>query len=98
MFKQLRGQTVLEYALLLAAVVAGLVMMQIYAKRGLQGKYKIYGDNLGSQYSPGRVTDSTIATVTLSNSSESSNNGLTTVTSSETKSVNNNETVAREQM
>lgn len=47
-----RGQSTLEYALLIAAIVAGLVMMQIYVKRGLGGKMKSSSDDIGEQYDP----------------------------------------------
>lgn len=50
--KNKKGQSTLEYALLIAAVVAGLVMMQIYVKRGFGGKIKKSVDDMGEQYDP----------------------------------------------
>lgn len=50
--KHNRGQSTLEYALLIAAVVAGLVMMQIYLKRGVGGKLKGAADDIGEQFDP----------------------------------------------
>jgi len=50
--KDKRGQSTLEYALLIAAIVAGLVMMQIYVKRGFGGKMKGSADDVGEQYDP----------------------------------------------
>lgn len=50
--KNKRGQSTLEYALLIAAVVAGLVMMQIYLKRGIGGRLKSGADNIGDQFDP----------------------------------------------
>lgn len=47
-----RGQSTLEYALLIAAVVAGLVMMQIYLKRGVGGRIKSGADDIGEQFDP----------------------------------------------
>lgn len=47
-----RGQSTLEYALLIAAVVAGLVVMQMYVKRGMAGRLKSATDELGEQYDP----------------------------------------------
>lgn len=46
------GQSTLEYAILIAAVVAGLVMMQIYLKRGIGGRLKSGADNIGDQFDP----------------------------------------------
>lgn len=46
------GQSTLEYAILIAAVVAGLVMMQIYLKRGIGGRLKGGADNIGEQFDP----------------------------------------------
>lgn len=50
--KQRKGQSTLEYALLIAAVVAGLVMMQVYVKRGVGGKVKSSADDIGEQFDP----------------------------------------------
>lgn len=47
-----RGQSTLEYALLIAAVVAGLVMMQVYLKRGVGGRLKSGADDIGEQFDP----------------------------------------------
>jgi len=47
-----RGQTTAEYAVLLGLVIAAVMAMQIYVKRGLQGKVKLETDKLGTQYEP----------------------------------------------
>ena len=47
-----RAQSTLEYALIIAAVVAGLIMMQIYMKRGVGGRMKQSVDQIGSQFDP----------------------------------------------
>ncbi len=49
------GQSTLEYALIVAVVVAGLLAMQIYMKRGVQGKLRESIDSVGAQYSAGNV-------------------------------------------
>jgi Flp pilus assembly pilin Flp len=46
----------LEYALIVAVVVAGLIAMQYYMKRGVQGKLRESTDQIGEQYSAGNVT------------------------------------------
>ncbi len=56
MFRKLlinRAQTTLEYAILIGVVVAGLIAMQVYLKRGFQGKLKENTDTMGTQFSPG---------------------------------------------
>ncbi len=59
MFIKLRkGQSTLEYALVIAAVVAALVMMQIYLKRGLSGRFKASTDDIGEQFDPQKFTSS----------------------------------------
>lgn len=39
-----RGQSTAEYAILLAVVVAAVVGMQLYVKRGMQGKFRDAAD------------------------------------------------------
>ena len=43
-----RAQTTAEYAILIALVVAAVTAMQIYVKRGIQGKVKDVVDNMGT--------------------------------------------------
>lgn len=52
LLSQKQGQSTLEYALLIAAVVAGLLVMQMYVKRGMSGRVKSASDELGEQYDP----------------------------------------------
>ncbi|UCB56775.1 MAG: hypothetical protein JSV30_06175 [Candidatus Omnitrophota bacterium] len=47
-----KGQNTLEYALLIATVVGAVVGMQIYAKRGVEGKLKSATDDIGAQFDP----------------------------------------------
>lgn len=53
-FKNKKAQGMLEYALLLAIFVAVIVVMQIYVKRGLQGKFKQTADQIGEQFTTGQ--------------------------------------------
>lgn len=46
------GQSTLEYAVVLAAVVAALLSMQIYMKRGIAGRLRGAADSIGDQYAP----------------------------------------------
>jgi len=58
-----RAQTALEYAMVIALVSGALISIQIYLKRGIQGRLRQAGDEIGEQYSPVSTTaDSTIIT------------------------------------
>jgi len=60
------AQSTLEYAMVVACVVAALLGMQFYLRRGIQGKLRQAGDELGEQYTPLNV-ESKIITETTSN-------------------------------
>ncbi|TRZ95611.1 hypothetical protein D4R78_03025 [bacterium] len=51
-----KGQSVLEYAILLAVVVAALLIMQYFVKRGYQGGLKDSADKMGDQFAGGGTT------------------------------------------
>ncbi|MDD5560989.1 MAG: hypothetical protein PHT50_02520 [Candidatus Omnitrophica bacterium] len=55
-FKRNKAQTTLEYAILIGVIVAGLIAMQVYLKRGYQGKLRESADSMGQQFSPGYTT------------------------------------------
>lgn len=50
-----RGQSTLEYAILVTIVIGALIAMQIYVKRGFQGRWKSTVDDFGEQYDPRTV-------------------------------------------
>jgi uncharacterized protein (UPF0333 family) len=56
MLKRIKGQSTLEYAMIIAVVVGALIAIQIYMKRGVQGKLREATDETGGQYSAGNVT------------------------------------------
>lgn len=51
-----KGQSTLEYGLIIAVIVGALIAMQVYIKRGIQGKLKQASDDIGEQFSPGAGT------------------------------------------
>lgn len=53
-----KGQSVLEYAVIIGTIVLALMVMQGYFKRSLQGKFKTIADDLGQQYNPQNTTSS----------------------------------------
>jgi len=64
--KRNKGQTLLEYSILVVIVIGALVGVSNYFKRGLQGRWKLAVDDLGDQYDP-RVTNSSVRYVIMSN-------------------------------
>lgn len=51
-----KGQSTLEYAIVVAIIVAGLLAMQFYVKRGWEGKLKSASDDMGEQFDPNAYT------------------------------------------
>ncbi|MFH0753756.1 MAG: hypothetical protein V2A70_04255 [Candidatus Omnitrophota bacterium] len=45
-----KAQSVLEYMILLIIIIAAFLTMQVYMKRGFQGRWKQAVDDLGDQY------------------------------------------------
>ncbi len=70
-----RGQSTLEYAIIIMVVVGALLAMQIYMKRGLEGKLKDSSDNIGAQYSAGNVSSSHTTTTATSSDEKTSSQG-----------------------
>lgn len=68
-----RGQSLLEHVVLLALLVAAILIMQFYVKRGYQGRLKQETDQLGQQYAPGRT--SSISTIHSYSTSDSCTGG-----------------------
>ena len=58
MFKlvhRMKGQSTLEYALLVIIIIGALLTIQVYIKRGVQGRLKSSSDDIGDQFSPGNT-------------------------------------------
>ena len=47
-----RGQSTVEYAVIIAVVIAALLAIQLYMKRGLMGKLRESTDQIGEQFNP----------------------------------------------
>ncbi len=47
-----RGQSVMEYVVVITILVGALLAMQLYFKRGVQGRMKTSVDSIGEQYDP----------------------------------------------
>jgi hypothetical protein len=74
---QKRGQSTLEYAVLIVVIIGALLTIQVYLKRGVQGRLKSSADDIGDQYSDGNTN---VIKTTVKNSStvESFSGGAST--------------------
>jgi uncharacterized protein (UPF0333 family) len=48
--KNNKGQTTLEYIILIVIIIAALLTIQGYLKRGIQGRLRSSADDIGEQY------------------------------------------------
>ncbi len=55
MRRSTRGQSLLEYTILVVIIIAALLTMQTYMKRGIQGRWKESLDEIGDQYDPDKT-------------------------------------------
>mgnify|MGYP001575345371 FL=1 len=88
-----RGQGVLEYSLLVAVIVAGLLLTQMYLRRATQGRLRSASESMGdAQYFPGHTTSEMNTTVVV-NITTGVDGAVSSSTASETRTRNDNETV-----
>lgn len=71
-----KAQSTLEYAILVVIIIGVLLAMQVYIKRGLQGRLKSSTDDIGEQYSVGEGGSYTKKTHTNSKTIEESKGGV----------------------
>ena len=58
-----KGQSTLEYAVLIIIVIGALLSIQVYIKRGIQGRLKSSSDDIGDQFSVGNTNVTKTTTV-----------------------------------
>lgn len=63
-----KGQSTLEYAILIIIIIGALLSIQVYIKRGIQGRLKQAADDIGDQFSPGQTN--VTSTMTVSSKTE----------------------------
>ena len=81
--EQTRGQSTIEYAVLLAIVISAFLVIQIFVKRAAMGRMRSVTDQqLGRQWDPFNVSGTTSTTTTTHESQTLSTSGdsLTTIT------------------
>ncbi len=90
-----KGQTTLEVVMLIGFVVAALIAMGVYMKRGIQGKLRDSTDQVGEQYSAGH-TESEYVTKTGMTQTENmwSGGGVETVINRNIQTKTGSETIA----
>ena len=74
--KRQKGQSTLEYAILIIIIIGALLSIQVYIKRGVQGRLKSATDDIGTQFSTGN-TNVVKRMTTSSQSSETFIDGVT---------------------
>jgi Flp pilus assembly pilin Flp len=47
-----KGQSLIEYSLILGAIIVGILFMQLYVRRAIQGRLRDASDQIGDQFSP----------------------------------------------
>ena len=75
-----RGQSVLEYAILMVIIIAALLTLQTYVKRGIQGRLKSATDDIGGQYTAANGANYYKRVRTISNTTENSSGGVQATT------------------
>ena len=53
--RKMKGQSTMEYAILIMIIIGALLSIQVYIKRGVQGRLKSAADDIGEQFSPGNT-------------------------------------------
>ena len=71
-----KGQSTLEYAVLIIIIIGALLTIQVYIKRAIQGRLKSASDDIGDQFSPGN-TNISVVTISNSKTKETFNAGVT---------------------
>jgi hypothetical protein len=65
-----RGQSILEYTVLIVIIIGVFVAMKDYIKRGIQGRWKTSVDDLGDQYDPRYINSNAMHTIVVNSTTE----------------------------
>ena len=90
-----RGQSTLEYALIIAVVVVALIAVMIYMRRSMLGRLKDSSNSIGKQFDPeaGYETawESEGAGLTRTEEDRNTATGATTSVTTQSETITNNE-------
>jgi len=90
-----KGQSTLEYVILLGFVVAALLAMGVYMRRGVQGRLRESTDQVGEQYEAGKTTGNYTTTTNLDQNEKLESGGhITTLLRTNDQNKTGSETVA----
>ncbi len=78
------GQSTMEYAVLLALVAAAIVGMQIYVRRGIQGRIKNLANEISPEHYEAGTTISNSTTIQSGRTVSKYEDGATTASQNET--------------
>jgi uncharacterized protein (UPF0333 family) len=79
-YPKTKGQSTLEYVILIGFVVAALIAIGVYMKRGIQGRLKESSDQVGDQYSAGNTTAKYTTVMDVQQTESMAAGGQTTTT------------------
>lgn len=85
--RKIKGQSTLEYAVLIIIIIGALLTIQAYVKRGIQGRLRSASDDIGDQFDPGN-TNLVSRTITTSTTNETFQAGVTSSTITGADSTN----------
>ena len=95
-----KAQSTVEYAILIIIIIGALLSIQVYIKRGVQGRLKTAADDIGEQFSPGN-TNYTMTTTTRgarTNETSSTSGQGTTMLGDEVTNVTSSANIINTQM
>ena len=94
-----KGQSTLEYAVLIIIIIGALLSIQVYIKRGIQGRLKSATDDIGDQFSPGNtfVTKNKVTNGRETQSSSQATGSRTDLTTPEQTIENMRSTISNAQ-
>lgn len=93
--KNKKGQSLVEYALILGAIIVGILFMQLYVRRGVEGMLKSRADSIGEQYSSSAMMNITINRDSNITETRSAGGAVTTVFHKDDMTRTGNETLRR---
>ncbi len=93
MLRKIRGQSILEYAMIIAVVVGALLAIQIYMKRGLQGRLRESSDQIGEQFDADKTEINRTTTHTGTTTQTVASGQTTSTTTGENRTETGTDTV-----